>query len=707
MRFLSLFLITLAFAVDAKAVKTDHAEISIIGKTNILSESGTIHLGYKFVFTPGWHTYWINPGDSGGPPVFQSKQVKGWKIDQNLWPGPQTIEYPPLMTYGYENEVVFPFNLEITDLKDNETDINIKFLVCDDICVPEEANLKLILKNKILNIEERPNELEKWRKLVPVRGPPDLNASIQNNQIKISAELIGRNSYFFPYDDQIVDFSTEQDSLDSSLSFAALDSFDGKVHGIISSQSGFFEVNEEVYIEQPETNATTEGSNSVIKDVSVLVEKQINEDQSFQQSGISLMTAIIFALLGGLILNLMPCVLPVIALKALSLVKNANESKSSVTMNASAYVFGVILTFMIIASLLISLKNAGELIGWGYQLQSPFIVTLLCLLIFSIGLILVTNIDIFSSSTKLENFNKGSGLINSFFTGALSVIVASPCTAPFMGAALGFALIQPDIYSYVVFLSLAVGFALPYFLIALFPSLVKFLPQPGQWMESIKQLFGFMMFGAAIWLLWVLANQVNANTLLIVMIGLFLISFIVWLQKIAFKHLIKTILILSFIYGYSLSNWDFKQNVEIGYSLTGNGLQESVETAYSDNDEDFQEGKEKKRGGSFVWSLEKENILRNSNRAYFINFTAAWCITCQVNEAIAFTDDLMETFVDKDITYLKADWTNRNPVIAKELEKYNRSGLPVYIYWNKTLDEPMVLNELLTEGYLMEIINEN
>ena len=707
MRFLSLFLITLAFAVDAKAVKTDHAEISIIGETNILSEPGTINLGYKFVFTPGWHTYWINPGDSGRPPVIQSKQIKGWQIYQNLWPGPQTIEYPPLMTYGYENEVVFPFNLEITDLKDNETDINIKFLVCDDICVPEEANLKLILKNKILNIEERPNELEKWRKLVPVRGPPDLNASIKNNQIKISAELIGRNSYFFPYDDQIVDFSTKQDSLDSSLSFAPLDSFDGKVHGIISSQSGFFEVNEEVFVEQPETNATAEDSNSLIKDVSVLVEKQINENQSFQQSGISLMTAIIFALIGGLILNLMPCVLPVIALKALSLVKNANESKSSITMNASAYVLGVILTFMIIASLLISLKDAGELIGWGYQLQSPFIVTLLCLLIFSIGLILVTNIDIFSSSTKLENFNKGSGLINSFFTGALSVIVASPCTAPFMGAALGFALIQPDIYSYLVFLSLAVGFALPYFLIALFPSLVKFLPQPGQWMESLKQLFGFMMFGAAIWLLWVLANQVNANTLLIVMIGLFLISFIVWLQKIAFKHLIKTILILSFIYGYSLGNWDFKQNVEIEYSLNGNGLQGSMETAYTDNDEDFQEGKENKRGGSFVWSLEKENILRNSNRAYFINFTAAWCITCQVNEAIAFTDDLMETFVDKDITYLKADWTNRNPVIAKELEKYNRSGLPVYIYWNKNLDEPMVLNELLTEGYLMEIINEN
>ena len=648
MRFLSLFLIALTFAVDAKAVKTDHAEISIIGKNNIISEPGTIDLGYKFIFTPGWHTYWINPGDSGGPPNFQSNQIKGWKINQNLWPGPQTIEYPPLMTYGYENEVVFPFKLEIADLENKETDINIKFLVCDDICVPEEANLKLILKNKILNIEERPDELKKWTKLVPVRGPPDLKASIQNNQIKISADLIDRVSYFFPYDDQVTDFSAKQNFSNSTLSFAALDSFNGKVNGIISTESGFFEIDEQVSLQK-----------------------------SVQQSGISLLTAIIFALIGGLILNLMPCVLPVIALKALSLVKNANESRSSVTMNASAYVFGVILTFMIIASLLISFKNAGELIGWGYQLQSPFIVTLLCLLIFSIGLILVANIDIFSSAGKLERFNKGSGLVNSFLTGTLSVIVASPCTAPFMGAALGFALIQPDIYSYLVFLSLAVGFALPYFLIAIFPSLVNFLPKPGQWMESLKQLFGFMMFGAAIWLLWVLANQVDANSLLIVMVGLFLSGFILWLQKINFKHLIKTALILVFVYGYSLINWDFKENV-----------------GTKDND-------------SVAWSLEKEIDLRDDNKSYFINFTAAWCITCQVNEAVAFTDNVMEVFDNKDITYLKADWTNRNATIAKELEKYNRSGLPVYIYWNKNLDEPMVLNELLTEGYLMEIVNEN
>ena len=671
MRFLSLFLITLTFAVDAKVAKTDHAEISIIGNNNIISEPGIVDLGYKFVFTPGWHTYWVNPGDSGGPPTFTSTISNGWKINPNLWPGPQTIEYPPLMTYGYENEVVFPFKLDITDLDDKETDINIKFLVCDDICVPEEANLKLILKNRILNVEERPDELKKWINLVPIRAPPDLNVSLRGYETFINASNIDSESYFFPYD-EIIDFSVEQIYFENTLSFEVLGNFEGRISGIISSNSGFFEVDQEVFIEGPLRKESEIGKEA---DISKDNNNQMN--MSLNSSSINLLTALMFAFIGGLILNLMPCVLPVIALKALSLVKNANESRSSVTLNASAYVFGVILTFMIIASLLVYLKNAGEIIGWGYQLQSPFVVTLLCLLIFLVGLILVTNIDIFSNSGRLENFNRSSGLVNSFFTGALSVIVASPCTAPFMGAALGFALIQPDINSYLVFLSLAIGFALPYFLIAIFPSLVNLLPKPGKWMESLKQFFGFMMFGAAIWLLWVLANQVDANSLLVVMIGLFLVSFLVWLTKIDFEHKMKAIFVITLMYGYSLSGWEFKNN-----------------NATVDN-------------YAVTWTLEKEIELKEDGKAYFINFTAAWCITCKVNEAVAFTDDVFALFNNKDITYFKADWTNRNAEIAEELEKYNRSGLPVYVYWNEKLDEPMVLNELLTEGYLMEIINEN
>ena len=647
MRYLSLVLIIFAISIEARSAKTDHAEITIVGNTNIISEPGVIQLGYKFVFTPGWHTYWINPGDSGGPPIFEFNSPSGWDINENVWPGPQKIIYPPLMTFGYVDEVIFPFELNLKNLNDQATEITTKFLVCDDICVPEEAILLLSLKNGVLNIDEKPEELKKWLNRVPIRAPPEMVLSSNENNFSLEYPSLNSNSYFFPFDDSVMDYSDEQNFSNNKLSFEVFDDFNKSLRGVVKIGQNYYEVEQL--------------SETVVADT---------------VSGISLFTAIIFAFLGGLILNLMPCVLPVIALKGLSLVKSSAESNSSVTLNASAYVVGVIATFMTIAAILVSLKNAGEMIGWGYQLQSPFIVTILSILIFGIGVYLVTDLSVGGSLGKLEKHTDGTGPFNSFLTGTLAVVVASPCTAPFMGAALGFALIQPDIFSYLVFLFLALGFALPYFLIALFPSLVDFLPKPGKWMESLKQFFGLMMFAAAIWLLWVLANQVDANSILFVLIGWFLLAFASWLVITRIKFAVYISGIIGLLWVYQLSEWDFKD----------------VEVINGDE--------------SISWSIEKENELRLNEQAYFINFTAAWCITCKVNEAVAFSDEVFKKFEEKNITYLKADWTNRNSEIAGQIEKYNRSGIPLYIYWNKKLDEPMVLNEILTENYLMEVVDE-
>ena len=647
MRYLSLVLIIFVISIEARSAKTDHAEITIVGNTNIISEPGVIQLGYKFVFTPGWHTYWINPGDSGGPPIFEFNSPSGWDINENVWPGPQKIIYPPLMTFGYVDEVIFPFELNLKNLNDQDTEITTKFLVCDDICVPEEATLLLSLKNGILNIDEKPEELKKWLNRVPIRAPPEMVLSSNENNFTLEYASLNSNSYFFPFDDSVMDYSDEQNFSNNKLNFEVFDDFNQSLRGVVNIGQNYYEVRQ---LSQTATADTI--------------------------TGISLLTAIIFAFLGGLILNLMPCVLPVIALKGLSLVKSSAESNSSVTLNASAYVVGVIATFMTIAAILVSLKNAGEMIGWGYQLQSPFIVTILSILIFGIGIYLITDLSVGGSLGKLEKHTDGSGPMNSFLTGTLAVVVASPCTAPFMGAALGFALIQPDIFSYLVFLFLALGFALPYFLIALFPSLIDFLPKPGKWMKSLKQLFGFMMFAAAIWLLWVLANQVDANSILFVLIGWFLLAFTSWLVITRIKFAVYVSGIIGILWVYQLSEWNFK-DVEVM------------------NDSE-----------SISWSIEKENELRSNEQAYFINFTAAWCITCKVNEAVALSDEVFKKFEEKNITYLKADWTNRNSEIAGQIEKYNRSGIPLYIYWNKTLDEPMVLNEILTENYLMEVVDE-
>ena len=635
MRYLSLLLIIFVISIEARSAKTDHAEITIVGNTNIISEPGVIQLGYKFIFTPGWHTYWINPGDSGGPPIFEFNSPSGWDINENVWPGPQKIIYPPLMTFGYVDEVIFPFELNLKNLNDQATEITTKFLVCDDICVPEEAILLLSLKNGVLNIDEKPEELKKWLNRVPIRAPPEMVLSSNENNFSLEYPSLDSNSYFFPFDDSVMDYSDEQNFSNNKLNFEVFDDFNKSLRGVVNIGQNYYEVEQL--------------SETVVADT---------------VSGISLFTAIIFAFLGGLILNLMPCVLPVIALKGLSLVKSSAESNSSVTLNASAYVVGVIATFMTIAAILVSLKNAGEMIGWGYQLQSPFIVTILSMLIFGIGVYLITDLSVGGSLGKLEKHTDGTGPFNSFLTGTLAVVVASPCTAPFMGAALGFALIQPDIFSYLVFLFLALGFALPYFLIALFPSLVDFLPKPGKWMESLKQFFGLMMFAAAIWLLWVLANQVDANSILFVLIGWFLLAFASWLVITRIKFAVYISGIIGLLWVYQLSEWDFKD----------------VEVINGDE--------------SISWSIEKENELRLNEQAYFINFTAAWCITCKVNEAVAFSDEVFKKFEEKNITYLKADWTNRNSEIAGQIEKYNRSGIPLYIYWNKKLDEPMVLNEL-------------
>ena len=637
--------ILLNLAIHAEVARTDNAEISIIGFNNYIETPGEVQLGYRFKLTPGWHTYWINPGDSGGPVEFIFTEGNAFNISDISWPGPEKIPYPPLMTYGYTDEVVFPFTIVLKDLEDKEITIKTRFLVCDEICIPEQTELVLLLKNKFLNVTENSSLLSKWLGRLPLRAPPDLEIKKEQQKLVFSFNEIDEESYYFPISDNEFDFSRPQSQTNNTLNIELYPDFTGPAQGILKAGGSYYTI-----------------------DVPFAENNSANE--------LSLIMAIVFAFLGGLILNLMPCVLPVVALKAFSLVKSAEESNTSVAINALVYVLGVVLTFMGIAVTLLVLKNSGELIGWGYQLQSPTVVSSLSILIFLVGLILLGNISLGSSLSKLENNNNSQGLVGSFFTGALSVIVASPCTAPFMGAALGFALVQPDIISLSIFLSLAIGFAAPYFLLAIKPDLIKYLPKPGIWMEQLKQLFGLMMIGAALWLLWVLSLQISADSLIVVLIAWFVGGLIVWVisqtMNIAWKFGVVFLLVAGCL---TIFDWDLEK-------------------------------KESQTDSVNTWTTEYEQELRLSDSPYFINFTAAWCITCQVNEAIAFTNAVEEKFKIKGITYLKADWTNRDESIFKELQKYQRSGVPTYVLWYPELNEPILLNEVLTESYLLRMIDE-
>ena len=396
----------------------------------------------------------------------------------------------------------------------------------------------------------------------------------------------------------------------------------------------------------------------------------------------NIFTLIFFAFLGGLILNIMPCVFPILSIKILRFVEQSGDSTYKTIQQGLLFSLGVIVSFLAIAALLVSLKSGGESIGWGYQLQSPIVVSLLVYLFVVLGYIFMSNMVLGTSLARLSTISLGKGdSIESFLTGVLAVIVASPCTAPFMGSAIGFALLQPSFYSVLIFLGLGIGFSLPYLVLSAKPSLLSFLPKPGQWMETFKQFMAFPMWASALWLLWVLSSQVNNQEVIQVLLGSLLIIVGLWLfeKNNSKTNWIRWIVRLPFILLLIFSLW-------------------LIPTSYSDLDESKQ--------NQLAYSPQLLEDLREENALVFLNFTADWCITCKVNESVALkTSKVRKLLTDKDITYIEADWTRKDPVISSALEEYGRTGLPLYLLFPSKGD-PLILPEILTEDILISYLSE-
>ena len=622
-------------------VDTGHAKASLI--TNLQSSNQeSFYVGVRLQMQDGWHTYWENPGDSGSPFEANWSTDEGVIVENVQWPTPITIPYPPLMTYGYEGDIVFPFQVfrsQETELKTISVDFN--FLICADICIPESASLSLDLSSaspsKILD-----NQINN----LPTKTI-NTNSSIEGDNLVISfqsTESIS-NAYLFPRESGNFFYPENQlleqiDATNYKISLPLLDSKLSAFSGILSLDGNGFQIKE----------------------------------QFSSQGGISLWQAILFALIGGLILNLMPCVFPVISLKVLSFVSMGGDDHTKIRNHALAFVGGVMSTFLSIATALIIIRSSGSMIGWGYQLQSPVVVGILTLIMLGIGLILLTNINIGAGLTTLgssvQSKNSYSG---SFFTGVLAVVVASPCTAPFMGAAVGYALLQPSFATLPIFLSLGLGFAGPYVVLALKPEWISSLPKPGAWMETLKQFFAFPMIATALWLMWVFMVQTSGDALIQLLILGLVLGVAIWMIA-TFKGRWKWIgLITTVILSIQIFN----------------NLPSPISSNQNDAD-------------ATNWSLVSESNLQANNQAYLINFTAAWCITCQTNEKAALSrPSVQEYLLTQNITYIKADWTNRNEEIAAGLAKYNRSGIPLYVFWKPGMTESKILPAVLTEDILI------
>ncbi|WNO10814.1 protein-disulfide reductase DsbD [Teredinibacter sp. KSP-S5-2] len=414
----------------------------------------------------------------------------------------------------------------------------------------------------------------------------------------------------------------------------------------------------------------------------------LTENNSENAANLSLYTVMIMmasGFLGGLILNLMPCVFPVLSLKVLSLSTNHQDGKSQ-KRHGQVYTLGVVLSFIAIASTIFIARQLGEHVGWGFQLQHPSFVISMIYLFFIMGIILMGFVEIGGSYAGLgQSLVSGESTRASFFTGVLAVLVASPCSAPFMAPALGYALTQPFLYSLTIFIALGFGMAFPFLLLSYVPGLTKYLPSPGNWMVLFKQLLAFPLFITVVWLIWVLSNQVGVDTVVMVLFGLLGISFSLWLYRIAqhsahFPHrntLIKgmSLTVLSLSLFFTLA----PKNDALAMELTQDNHRE-------------------------LFSLEKLEALRNTNQAVFVDVTAEWCITCQVNEKIAFTDRVKDAFKLHEVEFLVADWTNANPEIEQLLRENGRSGAPLYLLYSKNKVSPEILPQILTEATVLEAL---
>jgi thiol:disulfide interchange protein len=403
---------------------------------------------------------------------------------------------------------------------------------------------------------------------------------------------------------------------------------------------------------------------------------------------LTLVQALLFALLGGLILNLMPCVFPVLSIKVLSLINHAGQSAKQLRLHGLIYTAGVLVTFVGLAGVLLALRAGGAEIGWGFQLQSPITVALLAYVLFAMGLSLS---GVFHFGYSLQavggSLAHRTGLSGSFFAGALAVIVATPCTAPFMGTALGFAMTQPAAVSLVVFLALGLGLALPFLLLTLAPRLVDRLPRPGAWMETVKQALAFPIYATVAWLIWVLGQQVGPSGLFAAMIGLVLVALAAW----------------SFSIWQTSGTWGRRVAAAVAVASV---VTTAVAVAGLQRDRmDATPASQATAAGFEPFTQRRLDELRAEKRPVFVNMTAAWCITCLVNERVALsTEAVKAAFAAGNIAYLKGDWTNRNPEITRILERHGRSGVPLYLLYAGG-DEPVVLPQILTAASVLQEID--
>jgi thiol:disulfide interchange protein DsbD len=678
----------------AEPVKTGHATAELIAE-HAAVVPGDQYLGaLKLDLEDGWHVYWKNPGDSGEPPEIEWTLPDGVTAGAFTWPAPHAIPIATLMNYGYEHQVVLPFQVNIPASYKAGDRIELKgqarWLICSDVCVPEQAQLSLTLPvEAAIRTDDASGKLiADTLAMIPHPASGDMKVQRTPTGFRLgvvdtdlaAAMKTATSARFYPDGAEIENAAkqkVEHGPAGIAIDLQASDFAkpgDAPLSGVIVTEA------RDGSRHAVEVKAT---SGPLPPGVTGKAVGPAGE----ALGPLALLGILGAAFLGGLVLNLMPCVLPVLSIKAAGLVHTAHDPKES-RAHGLLYTAGVVICFLAIGAILVALRAAGEQAGLGFQLQYPPLVAVFALLMFAVGLNLLGVFEIGTSLMGIGgNVADKGGASGAFFTGLLAAFVGAPCVGPFMAPAVGVALSQPPLVVLAVFLVIGLGLASPFLLLSFTPALARLLPKPGKWMATFRQVLAFPMFLTAIWLLWILAAQAGSDGVILVVGGATVLAFGVWLANKIGKGLvgrgIAALVILAAFIGPAV--------LSAGMAATAGA---SAQTATAETDVK-------------PWSPQLVAELQSQKKVIFVDFTARWCATCQVNKRLTLTSaEVKKAFADHDVAFLEADWTNRDPVIAEALAEHDRAGVPLYLVYPAAGGPPAVLPQVLSPGLVAKAVKD-
>jgi thiol:disulfide interchange protein len=668
------------------SVTAAHLKVSLVADRTAVSPDPTHrtvppHVGLLFELEPEWHIYWTNAGDSGEPPEVKWALPAGVTVGPLQFPAPKRLPLGPLMDFGYENQVLFPAELHVSQDASSPIPIaaDVRWLVCRQVCIPGKAHLSMELPVGAGTPSSAAPLFEKTfaalPKVLPARAKAIFTRVPGGFQLAV---LTGRrisNAQFFPADQSVIANAAPQPVTSRG---------DGAVIGLKQDEN---------------LQAAPRALNGVVllaDGTSYLVRAEqgtIPTPPLTASAGAGMLRYVVFALAGGILLNLMPCVFPVLFIKALALVQSSTAERRTMRVHGLAYTAGILVSFWIVVAILLALRAGGQQLGWGFQFQSPVFVAMISLLLFFLGLSLAGMFEIGLSVTSAgSSLANKHGLAGSFFTGVLAMVVATPCAAPFLGAAIGFALTQPSLVAFVVFTALGVGLALPYLLLAFQPAWTRVLPKPGAWMELLKQATAVPVFGTVIWLVWVFAQLAGATAL----IGLL------------------TAFLLLAVAGWVLGRWPARLPATVTavvilvlavaapvYAVRTFAVETSSIAAAG--------GTGARTDHTRAWQPFTPDVVAQyqaQGKPVFVDFTADWCLSCQVNERVVLErPEVLSKLQDGKVALVRADWTRHDEDIARALASLGRSSVPTYALYPGTPGAPArVLPEVLTPNTVLDAL---